>query len=406
MVNTKSEGGDKAMKYGVQQEQDWNALSDDQFRLVVRAEFEENYPSRLRYSPHRLRWSELREWYQHMAAKGWIAPAWPTEFGGMGLSHAKLLIFLEEQERWGIARYQDHGVLMIGPLLIRYGTEEQRRRFLPSILSCSHIWCQGYSEPDAGSDLAGLRTRAELIDGADESQFVVNGQKTWTTLAHDATHIFLLVRTDPQAKKQEGISFLLAEIDTPGIRIRPIRDIAGHEEFCEVFLDNVRVPVENLVGEVNKGWSVAKSLLGFERVSLGSPKFCEYGLQVLSRIARLAGVRDEAVFREKFVALQLDVAHLADAYASFAEILVRGEPLGEDVSLLKIWSTETFQRIADLLIETAGPCGSLVGEVSLGDEEANILGAWYKARPATIYGGSNEIQRNIIARRVLDLPSV
>jgi len=403
-MDTNLAGGELTLKYGVQQERDWNAMSDDEFCGVVRSEFETNYPTQLRYPSHRLRWSSLSTWYKRMAGKGWIAPAWPCEFGGMGLSPAKLLIFLEEQERWGIARYQDHGILMIGPLLIRYGTEAQRQQFLPSILNCTNIWCQGYSEPNAGSDLASLRTRADRVEEENGAVFVVNGQKTWTTLAQDATHIFLLVRTDQQAKKQEGISFLLVDMNTPGIRIRPIRDIAGQEEFCEVFLDDVKVPADNLVGEVNRGWTVAKSLLGFERVSLGSPKFCEYGLQVLSRIARLAGVCDDTVFREKFVGLQLDVTHLADAYTGFAKALVRNEPLGEDVSLLKIWSTETFQRIADLLIETAGASGSLVGEVTLGGETANILGPWYKARPATIYGGSNEIQRNIIARRVLDLP--
>lgn len=395
---------DKKFRYGVAQEQDWNSLGDAQFRQIIRADFEAHYPAHLRYSPHRLRWAQLREWYLRMAAKGWIAPSWPAEYGGMGLSPAKLLIFLEEQERWGIARYQDHGVLMIGPLLIRYGNEEQRRRFLPPILACENIWCQGYSEPDAGSDLASLRTRADRHSGEGGDYFLVNGQKTWTTLAQDATHLFLLARTDQDAKKQEGISFLLTPIDAPGIRIRPIRDIAGHEEFCETFLDDVRIPVGNMVGELNKGWGVAKSLLGFERVSLGSPKFCEYGLQMLLRVARLAGLQDDPGFREKFVALQLDVTHLADAYEGFAATLLRGEPLGDDVSLLKIWSTETFQRIAELSVETAGAVGSLVGEVALGDNAVNILGAWYKARPATIYGGSNEIQRNIIARRVLELP--
>jgi hypothetical protein len=336
-----------------------------------------------------------------MAGKGWLAPAWPLEYGGMGLSHAKLLIFLEEQERWGIARYQDHGVLMIGPLLMRYGTEAQRRRYLPPILRCEEIWCQGYSEPNAGSDLASLRTRAER----DGEHFVINGQKTWTTLAMDATHIFVLARTDAAAKKQEGISFLLVDIQSPGIRIRPIRDIAGNEEFCEVFFDDVRVPADCLLGELNKGWTIAKSLLGFERISLGSPKFCEYGLQVLTRIAAAVGAADDPLFRDKYAALQLDVAHLADAYAGFAQLLVRGEPIGQDVSLLKIWSTETFQRIAELGIETAGPAAALRGNVRLGTEELNVLGAWYKARPATIYGGSNEIQRNIIARQVLDLPA-
>lgn len=386
-------------------QQDLNGMSDALFRQTVRAEFQAYYPSHLRYSPYRLRWSELREWYLRMAKKGWIAPAWPSEAGGMGLSPARLLIFLEEQERWGIARYQDHGVLMVGPLLLRYGTDAQRERFLPPILRCEHIWCQGYSEPGAGSDLASLRTRAELVEGPNGAEFVINGQKTWTTLAQDATHIFVLVRTDAEAKKQKGISFLLVDIATPGIQVRPIRDIAGHEEFCEVFFDDVCVPAENLVGELNEGWLLAKSLLGFERVSLGSPKFCEYGLQVLLRIARLSGARDDPVFREKFVALQLDVTHLSDAYAGFANTLIRGEPLGQDVSLLKIWSTETFQQIAALSIETAGACGALAGEVGIGDGQANPLGAWYKARPATIYGGSNEIQRNIIARHVLLLPA-
>ena len=389
------------MRYGVEQERDWNALSDEQFRAHVRADFEGHYPGHLRYAAHRLRWSQLRDWYRRMAAKGWIAPAWPREYGGMGLSQAKLLIFLEEQERWGIARFQDHGVLMIGPLLMRYGTEAQRRRYLPPILACDEIWCQGYSEPGAGSDLASLRTRAERTDEG----FVINGQKTWTTLAQDATHIFVLARTDPAAKKQEGISFFLLDIRTPGIQVRPIRDIAGNEEFCEVFLDNVRVPADGLLGELNRGWSIAKSLLGFERIALGSPKLCEFGLQTLSKIARATGAASDAVFRDKLAALQLDVAHLADAYAGFAEQLVRGEPLGQDVSLLKIWSTETFQRIAELAIETAGAAGALASDVALGGADVHVVGAWYKARPATIYGGSSEIQRNIIARQVLGLPA-
>jgi hypothetical protein len=392
---------EQQIRWGVPQERDWNALEDEEFRQIVRHDFEAHYPTQLRYLPHRVRWSQLRDWYVRMAGKGWLAPAWPLEYGGMGLSHAKLLIFLEEQERWGIARYQDHGVLMIGPLLMRYGTEAQRRRYLPPILRCEEIWCQGYSEPNAGSDLASLRTRAER----DGEHFVINGQKTWTTLAMDATHIFVLARTDAAAKKQEGISFLLVDIQSPGIRIRPIRDIAGNEEFCEVFFDDVRVPADCLLGELNKGWTIAKSLLGFERISLGSPKFCEYGLQVLTRIAAAVGAADDPLFRDKYAALQLDVAHLADAYAGFAQLLVRGEPIGQDVSLLKIWSTETFQRIAELGIETAGPAAALRGNVRLGTEELNVLGAWYKARPATIYGGSNEIQRNIIARQVLDLPA-
>ena len=389
------------MNYGVPQEQDWNALADEAFRAIVRAEVETHYPTELRYPPRRLRWAENKSWYLRMAAKGWIAPGWPRAYGGMGLAPTKLLIFLEEQERWGIARFQDHGILMVGPILMRFGSEAQRRRYLPPILACEEIWCQGYSEPNAGSDLAGLRTEAQLQGG----DFIINGQKTWTTLAHDASHIFVLARTDKQAKKQAGISFLLLDLATPGVTVRPIRDIAGHEEFCEVFFDNVRTPASNLVGELNQGWTVAKSLLGFERIHIGSPKLPEYGLQVLLSVARAQGIEQDPLFRDRLAQLQLDVAHLGDIYGHFAAIVGRGETLGPEVSLLKVWATETFQRIADLIIDTAGDCGGLAGKIRMGADRIELLAPFYKARSTSIYGGSNEIQRNILARQVLKLPA-
>lgn len=387
--------------YGVAQEQDWNALSDSEFREVVRTEFQTNYPQELRFPPNRLTFDVLGPWYRRMAAKGWIAPNWPSEYGGMGLSPRKALIFQEEVERWGIARFQDHGIQMVGPVLIKWGTEEQRRRYLPSILSCEHIWCQGYSEPGSGSDLASLQTRA-VRDG---DEFVINGQKIWTTMAHDADHIFVLARTDFEAKKQEGISFLLVDMDQPGITVRPIRDMSGHAEFCEVFFDDVRTPVDNLIGELNKGWTVAKSLLGFERIFIGSPKLPEYAMEILETVASARGVLDDPVFRDKYVRLQLDVEHLADSYTHFAGIVARGETLGPDVSMLKIWATETFQKIADLIIETAGPLGTIKGPARIGNVDINMLAPYYKARPASIYGGSNEIQRNILSKQVLELPN-
>ena len=389
-----------SFQYGVTQQQDWNALSDAEFRRIVRTEFETHYPADLRYPPRRLRWEENGSWYLRMAEKGWIAPNWPADYGGMGLSVQKLLIFQEEAERWGIARYQDHGTLMLGPVLMKWGTEEQRRKYLPDVLACKAIWCQGYSEPGSGSDLASLKTKA-VRDG---DEFVITGQKIWTTLAQDATHMFVLVRTDPDAKKQEGISFMLLDMAQKGVTVRPIRDIAGHEEFCEVFLDEARTPASNLVGELNKGWTVAKSLLGFERIHIGSPKMPEYGLTVLERVAQAQGVWDDPVFREKYVALKLDVAHLTDAYNHFTAIVVRGEQLGQDVSYLKIWASETFQRIADLVVETAGPFAAINGEVGIGNSEIDVLASFYKARPPTIYGGTNEIQRTIIAQQVLGLP--
>jgi alkylation response protein AidB-like acyl-CoA dehydrogenase len=389
------------MRFGVPPDRDWNAMDDEVFRTLVRTEFEAHYPSHLRYPARRLLWRENGDWFRRMAEKGWIAPNWPIEFGGMGLSAAKLLIFLEEQERWGIARYQDHGTLMVGPVLIRFGTDEQRQRFLPPILACQHRWCQGYSEPNSGSDLASLRTEAVLHG----DEFIVNGQKIWTTMAYDVDHIFVLARTDTNAKKQDGISFFLADLSSPGITVRKIRDIAGHDELCEVFFEDVRVPASNLVGAINQGWTIAKSLLGFERISLGSPKMPEYGLQVLGQVARACAAENDPTFRDRFGALQLDAQQLGDIYRKFAAKAERGEVLGAEVSLLKIFATELFQRIADLIVEVAGPLSGLAGDVVVGSETLNLLGPFYKARSATIYGGSNEIQRNIIAKQVLDLPS-
>ena len=214
---------------------DYNALSDDEFRSVVRKFLAENYPPEIRDPPRRLHLADVREWYRRQSQAGWLAPGWPREYGGMGLSASKQIALMEEFERYGVARMPDHGIIMVGPLLIRYGTEEQKAYYLPKILSGEHIWCQGYSEPNAGSDLASLRTEALL----DDDEWVINGQKTWTTLATDANWIFVLARTNRNAKKQEGISFLLVPLDSPGVTVRPIINLEMHDEFCETFFDNV-----------------------------------------------------------------------------------------------------------------------------------------------------------------------
>ncbi len=389
------------MIYGVPQEHEWNKLTDEDFRAIIRAEFHAHYPDELRYPSRRLLWAEQGDWYRRMAAKGWIAPNWPVEYGGMGLAPVKLLIFLEEQERWGIARFQDHGIRMIGPVLQRFGAAEQCQVFLPPILDCSHRYCQGYSEPEAGSDLAGLRTVAAL----DGDEWVVCGTKIWTTLAYDVTHMFLLARTSDTGPKQAQISFFLLPLDSAGVTIRRIRDMAGEEELCEVFLDDVRIPTGNLIGEVNQGWTVAKSVLGFERIHVGSPAMPESGLALLDRVARATGAVQDPATAQRIASLRLDVDHLAAAYTGFARVLESGAPLGPDVSMLKLWATETFQRIADLVIEVAGPAGGAVGQVPLGTDDIRVLGAYYRARPSTIYGGSSEVQRNILAKQVLKLPS-
>ena len=382
-------------------EGDWNALSDDAFRATVRGWLEANYPRAMRNPSMRLRWAACRDWYAQLYARGWAAPAWPLEHGGMGLNADKLMIFTEEKERWGVARTPDQGIIMIGPVLMRYGTAEQQAYYLPRTLAGEQIWCQGYSEPNAGSDLASLRTRA--IREGDE--YVITGQKIWTTLAQDATHMFCLVRTDADAKPQAGISFVLVDLAVPGITIRPIKNIAGDAEFCEVFLDSVRIPVSALVGEENDGWTIAKALLSFERIFVGSPKTCQYALNRLEVLAHARGLHSDPVFVDKLTGYMLDVADLESLYKEFAAIMKRGEPLGADVSLLKIFASETFSRLSEFIVECAGPAGARVGEANFGEQAIDVLSPYYNARPTPIYGGSNEIQRNIIAKQVLNLPS-
>ncbi|OUS05450.1 acyl-CoA dehydrogenase [Rhodobacterales bacterium 52_120_T64] len=379
---------------------DWNALSDDEFRAEVRGFFEAEYPEELRHLPHRPKFAEIQHWHVKLHAKGWVAPAWPTEFGGMGLEAAKLLIYYEEQQRYGVNRGRDMGIQMVGPLIIKFGTQEQKDHWLPRILTCENIWCQGYSEPGAGSDLANLRTSA-AIDGDD---FVINGQKTWTTMAHDATHIFMLVRTNQNTeRKQQGISFILAQMDQPGVEVRTITTLAGETEFCEVFFDDARTPRANLVGEIDKGWSMAKALLSFERIFIGNPGLAQNALAQLETFAKGRGAFDDAVFRDRFAEVALDVEDHAALYSRFADQLKRGETLGADVSMLKIWVTETYQRITELMIDVAGPDGSTLGPLQIGNIGVDVLASFYKARPSTIYGGSNEIQRNILSKAVLGL---
>ncbi len=380
---------------------DWSRMTEYDFRIGVRMFLQEHCPAHLRNPPTRLHWKEVSDWYFILSKQGWIAPAWPKEHGGMGLPPDKLIAFIEELEDFGAPRLPDQGIINLGPLLIKHGTEWQKAYWLPKIISGEHIWCQGYSEPNAGSDLASLRTEA-VPDG---DSFVVNGQKIWTTLAQDATHIFLLVRTDKAAKKQHGISFLLADLNTPGITVRPIRNIAGEEEFCEVFFENARIPQNNLVGGINEGWGIAKALLGYERIFIGSPKTSQRALWLLEQLGQDRNLFSDARFRSEFAALELDLADLRAMYAEFAEIVKRGETLPPSVSILKIWATETYTRISTKLIEAAGEDGGSVGPIEVGDLKLDLLGPRFNAMATTIYGGTNEIQRNVIAQRVLELPN-
>lgn len=380
---------------------DWNALDDRTFRQTVRRWVEANYPPELRHVPGQLRWAEIRDWHLRLVERGWAAPAWPVEFGGMGLAPSKMLIFIEELECWGVARAPDQGIVMLGPILFEYGTPEQRAQYLPGALSGEQIWCQGYSEPNAGSDLASLATSAVLAG----DEFIVNGQKTWTTHGLDATHMYCLVRTDAQVKPQAGISFLLIDLDQPGVTVRPIRNLGGHVDFCEVFLDDVRVPRANLVGPLNQGWTIAKSLLGHERLFVGSPKLCQHALHQLRELGQASGQTRDPVFMDALTRMTLDVLDLEALYAEFAAIVKQGGALGADVAVLKIWSTETYVRLSEMIVRVAGPAGAVQGRSDFGGAAIDVLSHYYNARPAPIYAGSNEIQRNIVARHVLDLPT-
>ncbi|MDF0732775.1 acyl-CoA dehydrogenase family protein [Pseudomonas entomophila] len=378
---------------------DFNALSDEAFRQRVREFLHAHFPSELRDLPKRLHWQEVKGWYMTLSAHGWLAPGWPREFGGMGLSAAKQLIYTEEFENHGVARTPDHGIMLLGPLLIRYGSAEQQQYFLPRILRGEDIWCQGYSEPNAGSDLASLRTEA-VLDG---DEWVINGQKIWTTLATDADWIFVLVRTDKTVKKQQGISFLLVPMNSPGVTVRPILNLDLHDELCEVFFDDVRVPRANLVGEMNAGWTMAKALLGFERIFLGSPKQSANALTRLAVLGEHLGLAEDPAFRDQLTRLRLDLDDHKLLFETFAERLRRGESLGADVSLLKVHQTELFQRITDYMLEISGEYSALLEPVE-GNGNLNPTGLFLQARPATIYGGSSEIQRNILAKMLLGLP--
>ncbi len=379
---------------------DYNALSDESFRAEIRAWFEANYPAELRYPIERLHRADTKIWYDRLAARGWLAPGWPVEQGGMGLDTSKRVVFIEELERHGCARFNDQGVLMLGPLLMTYGTPEQQAFFLPKILTGEHIWAQGYSEPNSGSDLASLRTEA-VLDG---QEWVINGQKTWTTLGNDANWIYVLARTDKEAKKQQGISFLLVPMDTPGITVRPILTLGMSDEFCEIFFEDVRVPKEALVGELNHGWTMAKELLGFERIFVGSPAQSAYAMSRLETMADHLGLFSDSEFHSRWGKLVIDLADHVSLYGTFIDRLRRGEPIGADVSMLKINQTELYKRIAQVLVDYADGYSGYHGIVGpLGDVQAATI--WLQSLQTTIYGGTSEIQRDILAKQVLNLPS-
>jgi alkylation response protein AidB-like acyl-CoA dehydrogenase len=329
------------------------------------------------------------------------APAWPSEFGGMGLSFRKQLIYQQEFEHASVARVLDAGETQLGPTLMGWGNRAQQQQYLPRILSCEDFWCQGYAEPNAGSDLASLRTQAVLQD----THFVINGQKIWTTHANDATHMFALVRTGKFPKRQQGISFILIDLRTPGIRIRPIATLAGEDEFCEVFFDDVRVPRENLVGELDQGWTIAKSLLGFERVFIGSPALSGKAMALARRLVHERDLENDQGVMDQLAVLEADLHDYRLLYTQMCDHIAEGNPPGAEVSALKIYASELRQRIAEFNVELGAEFGGLPGAADIGGTATDLHWQLMMTRPLSIFAGANEIQRDIIAKAVLDMPS-
>jgi 3-oxochol-4-en-24-oyl-CoA dehydrogenase len=285
-------------------------------------------------------------------------------------------------------------------MLMRWGTEEQKQKYLPRIVANEDIWCQGYSEPNAGSDLASLQTTA-VLDG---DHWVINGSKIWTSSAPWADHMFMLARTDKDAKKQEGITFFVLDMNIPGLTVRPIKNIAGHAEFAQEFFENVRIPKENVVGEINKGWTVAKSLLGFERLNSGSPRPARAALMAVEKVAKTTGVWDDAEFQAKYVKVYLDIADLSSAYQRFADLMSLGDNPGPELSQLKIVVASATQLAGELLMETSGSAGANLGYEDIDGEAVNVTGSFFYHFGSMIASGTNDIQRNIISKRVLELP--
>jgi alkylation response protein AidB-like acyl-CoA dehydrogenase len=272
---------------------------------------------------------------------------------------------------------------------------------LSKILSGEYIWCQGFSEPGAGSDLASLRTEARL----EGEEWIINGHKIWTSMGMDATHMFALVRTDKTVRKQAGITMLLFEIDQPGITIQPIKTLTGAEEFAETFLVDVRARADDVVNGVNNGWRTAQALLGFERIFAGSPHIPLKMLQRLDRAAALVGRSGDPVLLDRIAQAKLDVLDLIATYERCAQVLQEGKSFGPEVSVLKIWATETSARISEMLIEVAGESGGMADEAVLGDETMDVLTPFLEARAPMIYGGTVQIHHNMLAKAVLNLPS-
>ena len=358
---------------------------------------------------------EMKTWMEVMVERGWTAPTWPVEYGGGGLTGEQAKVLAEEMAAAKLPPpLMGFGLEMIGPTILQFGTDEQKRDHLPRITGGEIRWCQGYSEPDSGSDLASLQTRA-VRDG---DHYIVNGRKVWTSYGDFADWIFALVRTDPTAKKQEGITFLLMDMETPGISVRPIRLISGKSPFTETIFDDVRVPVKNVLGQVNGGWTVAKALLGYERSMIadafgaserGSKKKKAGEGSRLVQLARQYGFGEtgplgDAVVRDEIAQLEMDERAFHLTVQRSRDAAKAGHRPGPESSLFKVYATELNKDRHELMVRIAGAQGLGWDGPGYDDEEIALTRQWLRSRGNSIEGGTSEVQLNIIAKRVLGLP--
>ena len=391
--------------------------AQEAFREEVRAFLRERLPSALSdkvRTGEELTREDHEQWHAILNERGWLAPHWPVEHGGPGWGVVENAIFDDERSRARAPLTVAFGVSMLAPVLIKYGSEAQKRHWLPRILDGSDWWCQGYSEPGAGSDLASVKTRA-VRDG---DHYVVNGQKTWTTLGQHANMIFCLVRTDPDAKAQRGISFLLIDMTTPGVEVRPIKLLDGSHEVNEVFFTDVRVPVENLVGEENQGWTYAKYLLTYERTGIAGVGASVAALEWLRAIAarqRKNGrpLSEDPLFAARLARVEIELENMKTTNLRVVAAAAAGEAPGAESSMIKIRGTEIRQEITSLTRRALGPYAQPFLPGAFDEEQAvafaelaetrHVAATYFNMRKLSIFGGSNEVQRNIISKMIVGL---
>ena len=391
---------------------DLHFTPDEQaFRAEVRQWVAENLPKDLShkvFNSLRLSRDDQQRWARILGKKGWLGYGWPTQFGGPGWTAIQKHLFEDECALAGAPRIIPFGPVMVAPVIQAFGNAEQQQRFLPGIASGEVWWSQGYSEPGSGSDLASLKTRAERQGNT----YVVNGQKTWTTLGQYGEWIFCLVRTSTEGKPQTGISFLLIDMQSPGITVRPIITLDGEHEVNEVFFDNVVVPADNLIGEENKGWTYAKHLLSHERTNIADVNRAKRELERVKRIATQEGVYDDARFRDQVAQLEVEIVALEMLVLRVLSAESGGKNSLDIAGLLKIRGSEIQQRFSELMMLAAGPysapfeqealaAAGWQGEFAHAAVVAPLAGTYFNMRKTTIYGGSNEVQRNIVAQTLL-----